>query len=128
MEQDETHFFSDLLIFLDLFNKKIRFYNLEIYRLKKEIESEKTRLQLYNRINKRALVDIENNKDLLNKQTLQILKINKLICKVCLVNTCQIIIKPCLHFCCCLECIHKIEDNKCPLCRSEFSTFLKVFI
>tara|TARA_Y100000591_G_C21487901_1_gene523689 strand:- start:267 stop:653 length:387 start_codon:yes stop_codon:yes gene_type:complete len=127
MQDEEEHFFNDLLIFLDLFNKKIRFYNLEIYRLQKEIEAQKTRLRLYTRINKRTVTNIENNNILLTEQSEQISKINKLICKICYENTCQIILEPCLHFCCCYDCLSRISDNKCPICRSTFTTFLKTF-
>jgi hypothetical protein len=124
MEED---YFKDIKLFLDIFTEKLRQYNHEITQLciKNELELSRLKLlkRLYNFYDDRLLKKKEEN-ILFDLQTR---KIDKRICKICLENTSQCIIQPCLHFCCCEECIEKMANNVCPICRAPFEEYLKIF-
>ena len=34
---------------------------------------------------------------------------------------------PCGHACCCLECVHTMIGNSCPLCREDVTAYIQVF-
>ena len=46
-------------------------------------------------------------------------------CSICYDNNKNIIIEPCMHFCCCNSCSYMID--KCPICRGEIGQFLRIF-
>ena len=124
----QKHHFNDIILFLNILDNKIKSYNCEINKLLKKINIQQSKLKLYFRINNNIKNNIKNNTKILEKQELELLKIKNLTCNICFENISQIILQPCLHFCCCENCFENILDNKCPICRSEFFNHLKVFI
>lgn len=126
--EDEDNYFTEIKTFLDYFSEKLRFYQNEISRILIKKEIEESRLKLLKRLNifysKRLFEKKEKN--MLHDN--QVKKIDKLICKICLENTSECIIEPCMHYCCCLECINKMENNNCPICRTSFDNYIRIFI
>ena len=128
MEDEDDNYFTEIKTFLDFFNEKLRFYQSELTSIfiKKEIEESKLKLlkRLNTFYNDRLIKKKEDNL----RHDMQVKKINKLICKICLENTVECILEPCMHFCCCLDCINKITNNNCPICRTPFEKYLKIFL
>ncbi|KAM3142084.1 hypothetical protein pb186bvf_005738 [Paramecium bursaria] len=56
------------------------------------------------------------------------LEIKDLRCVVCYAKLCNIILKPCKHYCLCRECYGRLLSNKCPLCNTKISDFTEVFL
>tara|TARA_Y100000592_G_C5365920_1_gene266038 strand:+ start:189 stop:602 length:414 start_codon:yes stop_codon:yes gene_type:complete len=98
------------------FNKRIHHYNIEIQiltskiiNLKKEMYSQYDILQEY--------------KKEVDRQT----KIDMLECKLCRDNISDCIVEPCKHMVCCYDCIGKMEEKKCPVCRVEYTECFKIY-
>lgn len=49
-------------------------------------------------------------------------------CFVCGDNARNVIFKPCLHLEVCSECVDKLPEKRCPLCRQEVSEHVTVFV
>jgi hypothetical protein len=49
-------------------------------------------------------------------------------CTLCLVNEGRVVLRPCMHYGACLECIAKIRDKRCPYCRVPFVGCDMVFV
>jgi len=50
------------------------------------------------------------------------------ICKICFKNTPNILLLPCSHLCVCEDCVKKITNKKCPICRNLFRQINTIFI
>ena len=101
---------------LEFYNRRVRFYNIEIYILTKQVKELEKELLAYLSLKdryKKEISDIEN--------------FNNLMCKICMNELSDCIIKPCKHFVCCEECLKKLSDSKCPMCREEFEDYMKVY-
>ena len=87
MEDEDDNYFTEIKTFLDFFNEKLRFYQSELTSIfiKKEIEESKLKLlkRLNTFYNDRLIKKKEDNL----RHDMQVKKINKLICKICLENT-----------------------------------------
>lgn len=49
-------------------------------------------------------------------------------CTVCQENQRDCVIEPCMHVCCCISCLQRITDSKCPICRTPIDFYLKLYI
>mmetsp|Transcript_16085 Transcript_16085/g.27160 ORF Transcript_16085/g.27160 Transcript_16085/m.27160 type:complete len:138 (-) Transcript_16085:397-810(-) len=49
-------------------------------------------------------------------------------CVVCYTSTKDTVVLPCRHMCLCIDCsqIVRMQTNKCPICRTQVSSFLHV--
>lgn len=47
------------------------------------------------------------------------------LCKICLENELDILVMPCKHLCLCAVCSANLE--KCPMCRTHITEFVKVY-
>ena len=70
---------------------------------------------------KNILLEYDNN---ILKEKYDEIK-NTYRCSICYDNNKNIIIEPCMHFCCCNSCSYMID--KCPICRGEIGQFLRIF-
>ena len=52
----------------------------------------------------------------------------QITCTVCLENQRDCVLEPCMHVCCCIPCLQRITDNKCPICRTPIDFYLKLYI
>jgi hypothetical protein len=52
----------------------------------------------------------------------------QITCTVCLENQRDCVLEPCMHVCCCISCLQRITDNKCPVCRTPIDFYLKLYI
>lgn len=48
-------------------------------------------------------------------------------CSVCLIQDATRAFVPCGHFCVCSECANRLRDDRCPLCRQEFTEIVTIF-
>ncbi len=119
--------FKNIEYFLDYYNRRSRFYNDEIRRYQKLIELYETRLKIFDHFLIHCTREIEGKKLIIQKLDDKINNIELLTCKICMENISQCIIRPCLHFCCCLDCMLKLVERKCPICRIPFNDFYKIF-
>jgi len=126
--QDQDDHFVEIKTFLDYFNEKLRFYQTEISSVLIQIQLENSKLKLLKKLCNFYSEKLDKKKEDNINYYIQVKKIDKLICKICLQNTSNCIIEPCMHFCCCIECIDKLTNNKCPICRKDFTNYLKIFI
>tara|TARA_Y100000114_G_C11722394_1_gene309181 strand:+ start:530 stop:907 length:378 start_codon:yes stop_codon:yes gene_type:complete len=102
-------------------------YNQKIYTYSKLIMTHKIQLENYRKLLKEIKTQIYKEKIVLNNYKKHVDDIDKYICKICYEKYCDCVISPCMHFTCCLECVEKITDKKCPYCREEFKEYLKLF-
>jgi hypothetical protein len=123
----ENDYFLEIKTFLDFFNDKLRFYQNQITTILIKKEVEESKLRLLKRLNTYYNNKINDKQEQNKLHDLQVKKIEKLICKICLENTSQCIIEPCMHYCCCMDCINKMTNNICPICRTPFTNYLKIF-
>ena len=75
-------------------------------------------LQAYERQLKNALEKIEKAKQNLEEEKL---------CVICRENPKVVLIMPCRHLCVCKDCGHRVELERCPLCREQIAERLEVF-
>lgn len=101
---------------LKFFNDRVRHYNIEIYNMTNKIIKLKKDIITYYDI-------LDEYKKDVSKQT----KIDILECKICRDELSNCVIEPCKHLVCCYECFKKIEDGKCPICRSDYTTCFKIY-
>lgn len=47
-------------------------------------------------------------------------------CTVCLTNERTHVFIPCGHLACCIECIGKLERNRCPICNTTYENTFRV--
>ena len=113
--------------FLEYYKKCLTFYKEEIKRYKNLIELYETRIKFYNTAITQSTGLIRNKQNILRKLNTKIDKIEFLTCKICMENVSDCIIRPCLHFCCCLECMNKLIDPKCPMCRIPFDDYFRIY-
>ncbi len=83
--------------------------NLRIERLK----SQRQRLQNYDSERDNSNSD-NNNID----QT----------CVLCLVNPREIVLLECGHFCLCIDCLDRLPNKNCPICRQTYQSFARCYI
>lgn len=110
MEQDI------FLQFLTFYNNRVRYYNSEIGILTDIIKKLREKILVYMELYEDYIKKIDNE-----------IRIEKIKCKLCLDNLSNCIIMPCKHFCCCVECIDKLETNNCPICREPFQEYYKIY-
>tara|TARA_B100000424_G_C22843642_1_gene450123 strand:+ start:95 stop:718 length:624 start_codon:yes stop_codon:yes gene_type:complete len=57
---------------------------------------------------------------------------SSLECNICASDKISVILNPCGHVCCCVNCVKRIEsDNnlkKCPICNSKFKDWKKIYL
>jgi E3 ubiquitin-protein ligase MUL1 len=75
-------------------------------------------LQALERQVKMALERIEKAKQNLEEEKL---------CVICRENPKVMLIMPCRHLCVCEECGHRVELDRCPLCRNVIAERFSVF-
>jgi hypothetical protein len=102
--------------FLTFYNNRVRFYNKEIDILTNILKTLKTKILIYMKLYDEYIKKIDNE-----------IKIEKIMCKLCLDNLSECIIIPCKHFCCCYNCINQLETNNCPMCREPFEEYYKIY-
>ena len=51
-------------------------------------------------------------------------------CVVCFTVTKDTVVLPCRHMCLCIQCsqIVRMQTNKCPICRTQVSSFMQIKI
>lgn len=101
---------------LEFYNRRVRFYNTEIFILTKQVKELEKELLAYLSLKERY------KKELKDLET-----VHQLMCKICMTELSDCIIRPCKHFVCCENCISQLQDNKCPMCRQDFVDYLKVY-
>lgn len=102
-------------------------YNQEVYKYSKLVMIHKKQLESYRKLLMEIKTEIYKEKTILDNYKEKVDNIDKYICKICYENYCDCVISPCMHFTCCLECVQKITDKKCPYCRQVFKDYLKLF-
>ena len=75
-------------------------------------------LQSYERQVKNVLERIEKAKQELEEEKL---------CVICRESTKEVLIMPCRHLCVCKDCGHRVELERCPLCREAIAERISVF-
>lgn len=67
--------------------------------------------------------------DIINK-TNEDLKLNPLVCSICMVNPKNVVIVTCKHQMCCSSCIEMLRTRICPICRLPFlqSDLVQTFV
>lgn len=98
------------------FNKRIHHYNLEIQILTSKI------IKLRREMHECYEILEDYHKDI-DKYS----KIEMMECKLCRDDISNCVIEPCKHVVCCDNCVKKIEDGKCPVCRVEYTRYYKIY-
>lgn len=49
-------------------------------------------------------------------------------CVLCLVNQREIILLDCGHFCICIECLDRLPNQNCPVCRQEYQSYARCYV
>ena len=49
-------------------------------------------------------------------------------CVLCLVNPREIILLDCGHYCLCIDCVDRLPNQNCPICRREFQSFHRCYV
>ncbi len=51
-------------------------------------------------------------------------------CVICFTTTKDTVVLPCRHMCLCIGCsqIVRMQTNKCPICRTQVSSFMQIKI
>lgn len=104
------------LNFLTFYNNRVRHYNREIQILMDIIKKLRTKILIHMELYEEYIKKIGNE-----------MRLEKLLCKICLEELSDCIVVPCMHFCCCEKCIDKLETNNCPICRQDFTNFYKIY-
>lgn len=55
------------------------------------------------------------------------IKLNNYLCAICMENYRTCVLEPCCHFICCENCITKMLNNNCPVCRTKCTFYIKTF-
>jgi hypothetical protein len=118
---------SNLQEFLDYYNRRSRFYNEEIKRSQKLIELYQIRMRLYDIAITQSVQLIQDKYKIIKKLNDKIENIEFLTCKICMETISECIIRPCLHFCCCLDCMDKLIQRRCPMCREPFENYYRIY-
>lgn len=53
-----------------------------------------------------------------------------LTCRICMANLKNVMMLPCKHVCCCLDCARQVEVpmTKCPICRRGVDKMMVVYL
>ena len=116
MLDEANHIVNRFKFLLKYFNDRVRYYNMEIYAMTNEIINLKKDIITYYDI-------LEEYKKDVSKQT----RLDILECKICRDELSNCVFEPCKHLVCCYKCFEKIEDGKCPICRTSFTTCFKIY-
>ena len=49
-------------------------------------------------------------------------------CVICLVNPRELVLLDCGHVCLCMDCLEKMPNTNCPICRVSYRTFAPVYM
>ncbi len=49
-------------------------------------------------------------------------------CVICLVNPREIVLLDCGHVCLCMDCLERLPNTNCPICRVSYRTFAPVYM
>lgn len=49
-------------------------------------------------------------------------------CVICLVNPRELVLLDCGHVCLCMDCLEKMPNNNCPICRVGYRSFAAVYM
>ena len=108
--------FKQFQTVLKFLNSRVRYYNIEIHLLTHQILHLKKDIYTYYEILDDYKKDLEHQ-----------VKVDVITCKVCYEKISDCIFEPCKHMVCCDECSNKIMDNKCPMCRTNIESKLKIY-
>ena len=91
-------------------------------------------ISITNVLKKKILNMAENNKNFFKNLKIKLknteLKNNEIKCTICYEKNRNVILYPCRHLVLCQNCSETIKiynDSKCPLCRTKFNYYEKVF-
>ena len=121
-------FLSDENINNQDLDSKIIYYNNQLFKYYRLMRLYKKQICIYNELIIQLKIETNKLKIVLENYQKKIDNIDKFICKVCFEEYCNCVIMPCMHFVSCENCISKLNDNVCPMCRSPFLEYVKVFI
>ncbi len=116
IEEQMRQSMDKLTLIMKFYNSRVQYYNTEINILKKQILLLQKKILIYYEMLDNYREEIDNHD-----------KINMLNCKICLNKLSNIIIKPCNHIVCCDSCISNLETETCPVCRTPFTSYYKIF-
>jgi hypothetical protein len=105
-----------LRLLLKFFNNRVRYYNIEIHLLTHQVLKLKKDIYAYYDILEEYKKDVEKQ-----------IKVDVLECKLCRDELSNCIFEPCKHMICCHKCFKKLEDGKCPMCRTEYTECYKIY-
>lgn len=117
MTESTTKILDEFAKLLEFYNKRVRFYNIELFILTNQVKELEKKLLAY------LLLKDKYTKELNNLE-----KFESLLCNMCCDEISDCIIHPCRHLVCCETCINKLSSNVCPMCREPFETYYKIFI
>ena len=116
LEENMRESMDKIILIMDFYNTRVKYYNTEITLLKEQISLLQKKILIYYEIIDSYQTKTDNYD-----------KINMLNCKICLNKLSNIIIKPCNHIVCCDSCLSHLESNTCPMCRTPFTSYYKIF-
>jgi hypothetical protein len=116
MAESPSYIIDGFAKMLEFYNKRVRQYNIEIFMMEEMVKKLRARAL--------ALLMLMNE---YRKETVNIEKYNMIICKLCCEEVSDCILEPCKHCVCCKECLHKLTDRICPVCREPIIEFFKLY-
>lgn len=116
MTQNTTTILNEFAKLLSFYNKRVRFYNTELFILTNQVKALEKKLLIY------LLLKDKYTKELDNFE-----KFESLLCNMCCEEISDCIIHPCRHLVSCESCLKKLTTNVCPMCREEFETYHKIY-
>lgn len=116
LEEQMKQSMEKLLLIMNFYNTRTKYYHKEINILKEQILLLKKKILIYYEMLDSYREEADNYE-----------KINMLNCKICLNKLSNTIIKPCNHIVCCESCLSNLESDICPVCRTPFTSYYKIF-
>jgi hypothetical protein len=113
-----------------LYQKECNNKNNIIFRnltLKDITQKDKTIIILHEAIMKKTQ-EIKQLTDNINSLKEEYEYTNKYVCCICINNPKNILIHPCNHLCCCLECYNTSNITNCPICRIPINVVSKIYL
>ena len=108
-------------------DSKINYYNNQLYKYYKLTKLYKKQISIYNNFIIKLKLETNKLKLILKNYSKNVDNVDKFLCKVCFEKYCDCVITPCMHFVSCEDCLSKLNETKCPMCRTPFLEYIKVF-
>ena len=92
-----------------------------IQKRRRDYDINQARIQRLKNQRNRNRTDIQDDNQTTNNETTS-------TCVICLVNPREIVLLDCGHVCLCMDCLERLPNTNCPICRTNYRTFAPVYM